>query len=489
MQWLVWWPSRSVATVARASEGTDRLGLQRQPVSNEVHMIRSSSFIIVGIAAACAVICLSIPASAQAPTTNQFDPAFAKQLVEKMRGGQALSDSEKAYLRKARDAGVLQQALPAPPRLSAGGTNGIDWRYAQQLMQKLRNGQPLSPVESSYMERAKQARDRGEFPPAATGTNAAPAPKATTGMIPLDQMTAEDRYKSEDGGLYGEGRNEPPAAFQKAAERELARIEPLDRDGKPSKEGKVVLLSIGMSNTTQEFWRFKELAEKDPDKAPWVAIVDGAQGGQDAAGWIGKESRTWEVAENRIRGQGFSPLQVQAIWLKQALKGPAALGEFPKHAERLRDDLIGILNGARKRYPNLRIAYLSSRIYGGYASSPLNPEPYAYESVYAVRWVIRAQMQDDPRLNMDEAKGEVRAPLLLWGPYLWADGTTPRKSDGLTWVRDDLGPDGTHPSPDMGRDKVGRLLLQFFKTSPYAGRWFLTPPPGVSPAKPSAAAP
>jgi lysophospholipase L1-like esterase len=66
----------------------------------------------------------------------------------------------------------------------------------------------------------------------------------------------------------------------------------------------------------------------------------------------------------------------------------------------------------------------------------------------------------------------VKAPLLLWGPYLWADGTTPRKADGLVWERDDLAGDGTHPS-QSGRRKVADQLLKFVKTDPLAATWFV----------------
>src|SRR5262245_13460059 len=77
--------------------------------------------------------------------------------------------------------------------------------------------------------------------------------KTSTGLVPLTQMTAKDKYKGEDGGLYGGGKNEPPAAHQAAAKKEAAKVTPLDAAGKPAKDGKVVLVSISMSNATQEF--------------------------------------------------------------------------------------------------------------------------------------------------------------------------------------------------------------------------------------------
>jgi hypothetical protein len=76
----------------------------------------------------------------------------------------------------------------------------------------------------------------------------------------------------------------------------------------------------------------------------------------------------------------------------------------------------------------------------------------------------------DPRAgSLNYAKKA--APLIVWGPYLWADGATPR-SDGFLWNRTDFEVDGMHPSQN-GESKVGQMLLEFFKNSPYAKCWFM----------------
>ena len=165
--------------------------------------------------------------------------------------------------------------------------------------------------------------------------------------------------------------------------------------------------------------------------------------------------------------------QVQAVWMKQAESGPARLGEFPAHAKVLSEHLVTTLNHLKQKFPNLCIAYLSSRIYAGYATTPLNPEPYAYESAFSVRWVIQDQIKGEPKLNYDSARGEVKSPIVLWGPYLWADSETPNKENGLAYKREDLrDSDGTHPS-DSGRGKVAKALLNFFKSDSSARLWFV----------------
>lgn len=207
-----------------------------------------------------------------------------------------------------------------------------------------------------------------------------------------------------------------------------------------------------------------------------MVIVDCAQGGQAARQWAYPQDTPnrpspWVVMDQRLEKANVEPNQVQVVWMKQAEISPAQYGAFPAHARVLSDNMAAILRMLKSRFPNLRIAYLSSRIYAGYAGTPLNPEPYAYESAFSVRWLIEAQAAADPNLNYDPLKGEVRVPLLLWGPYLWADGVQPRESDGLVWLREDLGNDGTHPSTS-GRRKVASMLLQFFLTDPTATPWF-----------------
>ena len=304
---------------------------------------------------------------------------------------------------------------------------------------------------------------------------APPPPRESIGVKPLTEL-AKETYKGETGGLYGNGSNDPPPQQQEAAKKAVARIQPLDAQGKPSPSGKIGLVSIGMSNTTQEFSTFKKLADSDAQKSDKVVVVDLAQGGQIPERWNDPASdsgkKVWGTVDQRLKAAEVSNEQVQVAWVKQALVAQAQFGEFPAHAKKLENDLVTSLQLVKKRFPNLQLAYLSSRIYGGYATTSLNPEPYAYEGAFSVRWIIDSQVKGDPKLNADPARGEVKAPVVLWGPYIWGDGTTPRK-DGLVWNRDDLRDnDGTHPSPS-GQKKVADMLLTFFHSDPFAKSWYL----------------
>lgn len=296
--------------------------------------------------------------------------------------------------------------------------------------------------------------------------------RTSVGFKPLTEMTASEKYKGEDGGLYGGGRNVPPASHLAAARAATAKITPLDVDGKPAVSGMIALVSISMSNATQEFSLFKQLADADAQKSPQITIVDCAQGGQAMAQWVDPNGRAWIEADRRLDAANVSRKQVQVAWIKLANVRPT--GDLRDHGRKLYDDTLAVLHNATQRYPNLQIAYLGSRIYGGYAAIPLNPEPYAYEGAFVVRWLIQDQIRGIGALRYDTSGGEARAPVLLWGPYFWADGTTPRKSDGLIWQRQDLANDGIHPS-ESGRRKVADMLLAFFKTDSLAATWFVKP--------------
>ena len=277
-------------------------------------------------------------------------------------------------------------------------------------------------------------------------------------------------YHGLAGGLYPNGSNRRPVGHEAAGLRLSAEVRPRNALGAVDEAGgRIVLLSTGMSNTTQEFSVFKQLADQDKERNPRLVVVDGAQGGATASAIVQNGANYWAEVDRRLAAAGVTAAQVQVGWLKEALAQPRLA--FPWDAQELLSWLKPLVQQLRSRFPNLRLLYLSSRIYAGYASSALNPEPYAYQSAFSVKWLIEAQLTGSPELDYETG----RAPWLAWGPYLWADGTTER-DDGLTWVCSDLqASDGTHPA-DSGRQKVARMLLDFFKADPTSRTWLVRPP-------------
>ena len=303
--------------------------------------------------------------------------------------------------------------------------------------------------------------------------------RTSTGLKPLPAPFF-GTYHGMSGGLYPNGSNRRPAAHETSGLAEMAKVRPRASDGSiDDRNGKIVLLSIGMSNATQEFSTFKPLADRDPQKNPLLAIVDGAQGGWSADRIVASGDAYWAVVEQRLAAAGVSDAQVEVVWMKNADAMPTL--SFPADAKKLQSELQNTAQTLRSRYPNLRLLYHSSRIYAGYASSNLNPEPFAYDGGFSVKWLIEDQINGNPDLSF----GAGKAPWMAWGPYLWADGVKPN-TDGLTWSCSDLQDDGTHPSP-AGQQKVARMLLDFFKSDTTTRPWFVAASAQV-PKTPAAAA-
>jgi hypothetical protein len=307
--------------------------------------------------------------------------------------------------------------------------------------------------------------------------------------IPISDMTLSQTYLGYAGGLYPGGNTIPTAHLAAGVARARA-IRPLDVNGNPSSTGKFVLVSFGMSNTTQEFcsgastppcatWSFMGQAVADAAvNRSTLVIVNGARGGQTAAAWISPSSAEYDrIRDNWLTPSGLSEQQVQIAWVKVANAQPiVSLPSTASDAFTLVTQMGTIARTLKQRYPNLQQIFFSSRIYAGYATTTLNPEPYAYETGFAVKWVVQAQIDQIQQNRIVDARAgdldyRTGAPWLAWGPYLWGSGMTPR-SDGLVWTVGDLEGDGTHPA-QSGEQKVGTLLLNFFKTSPATSCWFV----------------
>jgi len=323
--------------------------------------------------------------------------------------------------------------------------------------------------------------------------------KGSFSATPLIDFTSEQLYlKQFSGMLYG-GSNSPPPSHDAVGLATAAEVQPLDTSGKPSPSGQIVLLSLGMSEASDDWcdamtnlacatYSFMgQAAASSSVNHTTLTILNGAHSADAAETWTcayGNCPPSSTLGNNYDRvlndvltPSGLTEAQVQVVWIQQADTLPTWSPSLPStsaDAYAFEYQLGQIVRALMVRWPNVKQVFLSSRIYAGYALTNQNPEPYAYEYGFAVKWFINAQIVQRETGAIDPLAGDLltAAPWVAWGPYLWGNGdNNPPGSMAISWVSTDFSPsDEMHPGP-TGVTKVADALMNFFLNSTYTP-WF-----------------
>jgi len=255
----------------------------------------------------------------------------------------------------------------------------------------------------------------------------------------------QDYYLGEMGGLYPGGSNAVPAAYQtNEIDPAIATL---------GGDSHIVVLCLGMSNLKHSCDEL--ISRLDGAVNPAVTIVNGGQPGRAQQAWDGILSdQVWVNADKRLTQAGESPGAVDVVLYFNAWGYPDE-SDFTTYITTMRGSLQSTMDNIAAHYANTQLIYLTSREYAGFATSNLNPEPWAYWDGFAVKGLIA-----------DRINGVSSTPPLLWQAYQW-DASWPASY----YV------DGVHLSA-AGLDAAGDLWLAALLTQP----WFAAGPvPTVTP--------
>jgi hypothetical protein len=267
--------------------------------------------------------------------------------------------------------------------------------------------------------------------------------------------------ESHETGLYPGGKNTIPEAHRKAGERLAATLRPLDLDGKPSDKGRLLALVLGHSNCNMYFGALgTKFSENASLLHPRFELLNAAVGGQQLPQIVRLQGPVWDKAQKLTTRDGYTPLQVQVLFLHTTYHGwknmnRAPADPFPKTMESMEADLATVLAHVVKTYPNVKIAYLTADGFRHFT----NFEPQVWQEAFAIKWLIESQIK---RASGTEFEGEARRlPWLQWGPYIWDNH----------WSRDYF-TDGVHPAR-KALDIFVEKYWSFLKEDPVSNSWLI----------------
>lgn len=181
-------------------------------------------------------------------------------------------------------------------------------------------------------------------------------------------------------------------------------------------------LCTGVSNPSPancELNSFFAAAAADPSvNHASLVLVDCAQDGHDSRKWVDDSFMSYTVCDSRLAARGLTPDQVEVILWKDADEHPT-VSMSPSTVcsptssvdacayEKFTGEMARF---AKSRYPSILQLFVHSRIYGGYALTNLNPEPFAYEYGFATKWLVNAQIAQMRTGKIDPTAGDLRRP-------------------------------------------------------------------------------
>lgn len=291
-----------------------------------------------------------------------------------------------------------------------------------------------------------------------------------TVKIPINDLGA-GTFMGKVGGLYPGGVNAPFGTYANDLMAFAKDIKPLNSAGEPATNGVVGFIAIGGSTCGKMMSALtdKTVGNSLTNSKLKMANCTNGEGSASLNSLMNSNDTIWPIIMNKLSRRKLTVSQVQVIYLET--DDSVQISGFPDRPLRAKQDYVQTLKMFKAKFPNVKLVYVLGRTTTFLARKKKlihNVEPNPYYNGWACKWLIEDQMNGVPGTHYKGASAEL--PMVTWGWYQWAYGTSQPRNDGFTWEASDT-EDGLHATP-TGSDTLSKYFQNFLLTDIYAKNWY-----------------
>jgi len=291
-----------------------------------------------------------------------------------------------------------------------------------------------------------------------------------TAKIPITDLGA-GTFLGRTGGLYPGGVNTPSGVYAQDLLTFAGSVKPRNASGNIVQDGVVGFIAIGGSTAGKMMSALTDKTVGNPLTNQKLKLVNCTNGEASASAnsLMNPLDNIWNIIQGKLDRKKLTNAQVQVIYLET--EDSVQTSGFPVRPLRLKQEYLEVMHVFKSRFANIKLVYLLGRTTTFKSPTKYtihNVEPNPYYNGWACKWLIEDQINGAAGTDYKGANAE--APLITWGWYQWAYGTSQPRLDGFTWEDSDT-VDGLHAAP-TGQDTLSTYFQKFLLTDPYAKLWY-----------------